>query len=104
MFGLDDWVAGVSNRGRIAVAVGVWRGPRRATKPAWPHEERGNAMFGLDDWVAGLSNGGSIAVVVAVAVLLGLRHATDPDHIAAVTTLVASGRARANGVAARPGA
>jgi high-affinity nickel permease len=28
-------------------------------------------------------------------VLLGLRHATDPDHLAAVTTLVASGRERA---------
>ncbi|HEX6723876.1 MAG TPA: hypothetical protein VF073_01415 [Gaiella sp.] len=61
-------------------------------------------MFGLDDWLAGLSNGGSIAVVVAVAVLLGLRHATDPDHIAAVTTLVASGRERATGAAARLGA
>ena len=61
-------------------------------------------MFGLDDWIAGLSNGGSIAVVVAVAVLLGLRHATDPDHIAAVTTLVASGRERATGAAARLGA
>ena len=33
-------------------------------------------MFGLDDWIAGLSDGGSIAVVVAVAVLLGLRHAS----------------------------
>jgi hypothetical protein len=61
-------------------------------------------MFGLDDWIAGLSNGGSIAIVVVVAVLLGLRHATDPDHIAAVTTLVASGRERATGAAARLGA
>ena len=61
-------------------------------------------MFGLDDWIAGLSDGGSIAVVVGVAVLLGLRHATDPDHIAAVTTLVASGRERATGAAARLGA
>ncbi|HEU0057660.1 MAG TPA: hypothetical protein VFQ08_10410 [Gaiella sp.] len=61
-------------------------------------------MFGLDDWIAGLSDGGSIAVVVAVAALLGLRHAADPDHIAAVTTLVASGRERATGAAARLGA
>jgi hypothetical protein len=61
-------------------------------------------MFGIDDWIAGLSDGGSIAVVVAVAVLLGLRHATDPDHLAAVTTLVASGRKRATGAAARLGA
>ena len=48
-------------------------------------------MFGLDDWIAGLSEGASVGVVVLVAVLLGLRHATDPDHIAAMTTLVASG-------------
>lgn len=61
-------------------------------------------MFGLDDWIAGLTDGGSIAVVVAVAVLLGVRHATDPDHLAAVTTLVASGRERATGAAARLGA
>jgi high-affinity nickel permease len=32
--------------------------------------------------------------VLAVAVLLGLRHATDPDHLAAVSTLVAGGRDR----------
>jgi hypothetical protein len=47
-------------------------------------------MFGLDDWIAHLSSGGSVAVVLLVAMLLGLRHATDPDHIAAVTTLVAA--------------
>jgi len=61
-------------------------------------------MFGLDDWIAGLSNGASLAVVLLVAALLGLRHATDPDHIAAVTTLVATGRERATRSAARLGA
>ena len=61
-------------------------------------------MFGLDDWIAGLSDSGSVLVVVLVATLLGLRHATDPDHIAAVTTLVASGRERAARSAARLGA
>jgi hypothetical protein len=61
-------------------------------------------MFGLDDWIAGLSDGASFAVVVLVATLLGLRHATDPDHIAAVTTLIASGRERATRSAARLGA
>jgi ABC-type nickel/cobalt efflux system permease component RcnA len=51
-------------------------------------------MFGLDDKIAALSNGGSLWIVLAVAVLLGLRHATDPDHLAAVSTLVAGGRDR----------
>lgn len=49
------------------------------------------AMLGLDDRIAALSDGVSIWVVIAVAVLLGLRHATDPDHLAAVTSLVAGG-------------
>jgi high-affinity nickel permease len=51
-------------------------------------------MFGLDDWVASLSDGTTLLVIAAVAILLGLRHATDPDHLAAVTTLVTSDRER----------
>lgn len=46
-------------------------------------------MFGLDETISGLSDGGSLLVVICVAVVLGLRHATDPDHLAAVTTLFA---------------
>lgn len=61
-------------------------------------------MFGLDDAIAHLSAGASVVVVLLVAALLGLRHATDPDHVAAVTTLVASGRERAARRAARLGA
>ena len=49
-------------------------------------------MFGLDERITALSDGGSIWLVLVVAVLLGLRHATDPDHLAAVTTLVAGER------------
>jgi hypothetical protein len=46
-------------------------------------------MFGLDEQLAQLGDGSLFAVVAVVAVLLGLRHATDPDHLAAVTALLA---------------
>jgi len=49
-------------------------------------------MFGLDDSIASLGDGTVFLVVAAVAILLGLRHATDPDHLTAVTTLVAGER------------
>ena len=60
-------------------------------------------MLGLDDWIARFSDGTTLAIVVGVAVLLGLRHATDPDHLTAVTTLIASGRERTKRAAARLG-
>jgi hypothetical protein len=46
-------------------------------------------VFGLDDKIASLGSGEAFALVAAVAILLGLRHATDPDHLTAVTTLIA---------------
>jgi ABC-type nickel/cobalt efflux system permease component RcnA len=49
-------------------------------------------MDGLDAFLGGLSDGATLPVVLLVAVLLGLRHATDPDHIAAVTAFVAGGK------------
>jgi ABC-type nickel/cobalt efflux system permease component RcnA len=48
-------------------------------------------MSGLDDWIAGWSTSSSVGVVLLLAVLLGLRHATDPDHLAAVSALIATG-------------
>ena len=60
-------------------------------------------MFGLDDQIAAFSDGTTLLIVAAVSVLLGLRHASDPDHLAAVTTLIASGRDRAAHRAARLG-
>jgi high-affinity nickel permease len=60
-------------------------------------------MFGLDDQIAAVSDGTTLLIVAAVSVLLGLRHASDPDHLAAVTTLIASGRDRAAHRAARLG-
>jgi hypothetical protein len=46
-------------------------------------------MFGLDQKIATLGSGEAFLVVAVIAVLLGLRHASDPDHLTAVTTLVA---------------
>jgi hypothetical protein len=60
-------------------------------------------VFGLDTWVASFSDGATLALVCVVAVVLGLRHATDPDHLAAVSTLLAGTRERATGAAARLG-
>jgi high-affinity nickel permease len=51
-------------------------------------------MLGLDDRIAGLSDGSTLAIVLMVAVVLGLRHAGDPDHLAALTALIASKRER----------
>src|ERR687886_1203167 len=48
-------------------------------------------MSALDSWLEGLLHEpGALWVVLLVSLLLGLRHASDPDHLAAVTTLIAS--------------
>jgi ABC-type nickel/cobalt efflux system permease component RcnA len=52
-------------------------------------------MFGLDDSLASFSDGATLGLVILIAILLGLRHAADPDHLAAVTTLIAGGPDRA---------
>lgn len=46
-------------------------------------------MFGLDEHIAELAAGNGYLVVALVAILLGLRHATDPDHLTAVITIMA---------------
>ncbi len=60
-------------------------------------------MFGLDDAIARLSDGGGLLVALAIALLLGLRHATDPDHLTAVSTLVLSEDTRGAREAAKLG-
>ena len=60
-------------------------------------------MPGLDNWVAHFSDGTTLGLVALVAIVLGLRHASDPDHLAAVTMLIASGRERSARAAARLG-
>lgn len=43
-------------------------------------------VSGLDDWIAHFGGSGTMGIIIAI--LLGLRHATDPDHLTAVSTLV----------------
>jgi high-affinity nickel permease len=52
-------------------------------------------MSAIDGWLEGLLHGDvGVGVILLVSLLLGLRHASDPDHLAAVTTLIASGEER----------
>jgi high-affinity nickel permease len=61
-------------------------------------------VFGLDESIAHASDGTTLVLVLAVAVLLGLRHATDPDHLVAVATLIAADQSPAARQAGRLGA
>ena len=48
-------------------------------------------MSAIDSWLEGLMHGpNALVVVLLISLLLGLRHASDPDHLAAVSTLIAS--------------
>ena len=48
-------------------------------------------MSATDGWLESFLYGpAGVGAVLLVSLLLGLRHASDPDHLAAVTTLVAS--------------
>lgn len=44
----------------------------------------------LDAWLTGLLDGAPFLVALSIAFVLGLRHASDPDHLVAVTSLVAA--------------
>src|SRR4051795_8901888 len=61
-------------------------------------------MSGLDTYIASHASGHGAIVVLLLAFALGLRHASDPDHLVAVSTLVADTRDRAARAAARLGA
>lgn len=47
-------------------------------------------LEGLDVWLTGLFDGAPLLVALGIAFVLGLRHASDPDHLVAVTSLVAA--------------
>lgn len=51
----------------------------------------------LDAWLAGLFEGAPLLVALTLAFVLGLRHASDPDHLVAVTSLVAADGGDARG-------
>jgi hypothetical protein len=57
----------------------------------------------VDVWLTGLFDGASVWVALVIALVLGLRHASDPDHLVAVTSLIAADDRGARG-AARLGA
>jgi ABC-type nickel/cobalt efflux system permease component RcnA len=61
-------------------------------------------LFGFDEASRNLAVGHGSVAVLLLALALGLRHAADPDHLVAVSTLVAGERDRAARVAARLGA
>jgi ABC-type nickel/cobalt efflux system permease component RcnA len=44
----------------------------------------------IDAWLAGMLAGAPLLVSLGIAFVLGLRHASDPDHLVAVTSLVAA--------------
>jgi high-affinity nickel permease len=46
-------------------------------------------LEGVDAWLTGLLHGAPLLVALAIAFVLGARHASDPDHLVAVTSLVA---------------
>src|SRR3954462_14737734 len=45
---------------------------------------------GIDGRLTGLLDGAPLLVALAIALVLGLRHPSDPDHLVAVTSLVAA--------------
>jgi ABC-type nickel/cobalt efflux system permease component RcnA len=49
----------------------------------WPVEQ-------IDAWLTGLFSGAPLLIALGIALVLGLRHASDPDHLVAVTSLVAA--------------
>jgi ABC-type nickel/cobalt efflux system permease component RcnA len=57
----------------------------------------------IDVWLEGVLAGAPLVVALLIALALGLRHASDPDHLVAVTSLVAADGGDVRG-AARLGA
>ena len=81
---LDDLEALRARRPRpLRLRVRLRALPARGRLPGL----RGAPMIddSIDDALAGLFQGAPLVVALGIAFLLGLRHATDPDHLMAVT-------------------
>ena len=69
-------------------------GPRRTAArregPAMSFEWLFGPVEDLDSWLTGYFDGAPLLVALGLAFVLGLRHASDPDHLVAVTSLVAA--------------
>jgi high-affinity nickel permease len=59
--------------------------------PRWSGDTRPGPAAG-DSWMTNLFSGAPLLVALGIALVLGLRHASDPDHLVAVTSLVAADR------------
>ncbi len=46
----------------------------------------------VDEWLTSLLEGAPLIFALGLAFVLGLRHASDPDHLVAVTSLIAADR------------
>jgi high-affinity nickel permease len=51
-----------------------------------------HALEQIDGWLSGMLAGAPLLVALGIACLLGLRHASDPDHLVAVSSLAADDR------------
>src|SRR5438128_719221 len=86
---------GCYGRARYAGERGEdWEAKRRAGGGRGDEHDgrslRGRRVHGIDDSLVRLAHGAPLWTVLALALVLGIRHAADPDHLSAVTTLVAS--------------
>ena len=69
----------------------VWEHGRRFVRAALGNGGQEKHVGAIDGWLEGFLQGQiGVGVILLVSLLLGLRHASDPDHLAAVTTLIAS--------------
>lgn len=53
-------------------------------------------LTNIDTYLASFSHGSNLLFVLLISLVLGLRHASDPDHLVAVTTMIVGGPEEGN--------